>query len=327
MFSAGLQIPNFTYEGVGPDELFEKVAGLANAAERSGFDTVLVMDHFYQLPGLGTPDDPMFEAYTLLGALAARTEAVQLGTLVTGVTYRVPSILAKIVTTLDVISKGRAFLGIGAAWFDVEHKALGVDFPPVGERFDRLEEALQICRAMFRGENPTFEGRHYQVHDVRNVPAPVRPGGPPIMIGGQGEKRTMPLMARYADAANIICDVASMPAKLAALEAACTAEQRDPATLSKSPLLFFFGDDTAEASEAKIQAFGERSGLDWGSLEEAARAAIGGRFIYGDRDSCTAQIKAVLDMGFDGVCLNLPGDGADVTAVERAGAVLAAARS
>src|SRR3954463_13008398 len=148
MIRIGLQIPNFTYPGVPDDELFERVAAIATTGEQAGFDTVMVMDHFYQLPLLGPPEHAMFEAYTLLGALAARTSKVKLGTLVTGVTYRNPAILAKIVTTLDVISRGRAFLGIGAAWFDVEHEALGVEFPPIPERFDRLEEALQICRAM-----------------------------------------------------------------------------------------------------------------------------------------------------------------------------------
>src|SRR5205085_4663900 len=131
--------------------------------EDSGFYSLWVMDHFYQLPPLGGPDQPMLESYTLLGALATQTSRMSLGTLVTGVTYRNPALLAKIVTTLDVVSRGRAFLGIGAAWFDVEHRALGVEFPPVRERFERLEEAITICRGMFRGERPTFEGRHYQV--------------------------------------------------------------------------------------------------------------------------------------------------------------------
>jgi len=322
MIKAGLQIPNFTYAGVPDIELFEKVSDLATTAEASGFDTVLVMDHFYQLPGLGTPDDPMFEAYTLLGALAARTERVQLGTLVTGVTYRNPAVLAKIVTTLDVISKGRAFLGIGAAWFDVEHHALGVDFPKVPERFDRLEEALQICRAMFRGERPTIEGQHYQVRDAANVPAPIRPGGPPIMIGGQGEKRTMPLMARYADWANLIADFTAMPQKLEALAAACAAEGRDPATLSTSPLVFLFAADTAEEAEDKVADFVGARGIDWRAADDATKAAIGGRFVIGDRDSATAQFQALVDVGFDGFTVNLPADGADTTAVERAGAIL-----
>ncbi len=156
----GLQIPNFTL-GVPDDQLFEAVAEQAVAAEDSGFESVWVMDHFYQLPPLGGPSEPMLESYTLLGGLAARTSRIRLGTMVTGVTYRNPALLAKIVTTLDVISAGRAMLGIGAAWYDVEHEGLGVDFPPVGERMDRLEEAVQICRAMFRDEAATFEGRYY----------------------------------------------------------------------------------------------------------------------------------------------------------------------
>src|SRR5262249_59980945 len=158
MIRAGLQIPNFTYPDVAPDDLFERVAAVAVAAEESGFDTVMVMDHFYQLPLLGPPEHEMFEAYTLLSAIAARTKTAKLGTLVTGVTYRNPAILAKTVTALDVISKGRAFLGIGAAWYDGEHEGLGVDFPPVKARFEMLEEALQICPAMFRGPPPTFAG-------------------------------------------------------------------------------------------------------------------------------------------------------------------------
>ncbi|MCU1350951.1 MAG: hypothetical protein JWM05_160 [Acidimicrobiales bacterium] len=327
MIKAGLQIPNFTYPGVGSGELFERVADVAVAAEGAGFDTVLVMDHFYQLPLLGDPDDPMMEAYTLLGALAARTERVQLGTLVTGVTYRNPALLAKIVTTLDVVSKGRAFLGIGAAWHDTEHHALGFDFPPLKERYERLEEALQICRAMFRGERPTIEGRHYQVRDAINMPAPVRDGGPPILIGGSGEKKTMPLMARYADAANIIADMDQMPAKLAALATACQAEGRDVATINKTPLVFLVCGDTAQDAEDKRNAGLAQRGLVWDELDEATQAMIGGRMIVGDRDHATARLRAILDAGYDGLIVNLPLDGCDTKAVERAGQVLADALS
>jgi alkanesulfonate monooxygenase SsuD/methylene tetrahydromethanopterin reductase-like flavin-dependent oxidoreductase (luciferase family) len=176
MTDIGVQLPNFS--GVEPGDLFEHTAGLAEAAEESGYHSVWVMDHFFQLPPLGGPDQPMLEAYTLLGALAARTERVQLGTLVTGVTYRNPGILAKIVTTLDVISKGRAILGIGAAWYDVEHQALAVDYPADGERLDMLEEAVQICRAMFTGDDVSFEGSHYRLDHARNLPRPIQAGGP-----------------------------------------------------------------------------------------------------------------------------------------------------
>ncbi len=181
----GLQIPNFT-AAAAPAGIFDEVVAMAAAAEDTGFDSVWVMDHFYQLPPMGGPDAPMLDSYTLLGALAARTSRVRLGALVTGVTYRNPAHLAKIVTTLDVISGGRAVLGLGAAWYDVEHEGLGFDFPPAPERLDRLEEALQICRAMFHEEAPSFDGRYYRIDEARNVPRPIQPGGPPILVGGGG---------------------------------------------------------------------------------------------------------------------------------------------
>jgi F420-dependent oxidoreductase-like protein len=246
MIRAGLQIPNFTYPDVAPEDLFERVSAVAVTAEDAGFDTVMVMDHFFQLPLLGPTDNEMFEGYTLLAALAARTSKAKLGTLVTGVTYRNPAILAKVVTSLDVISKGRAFLGIGAAWFDVEHEALGVDFPPVRERFERLEEALHICRGMFRGERPTFEGKHYRVKDAINSPAPITPGGPPIMIGGQGEKRTLRLMAEHAEMANLISGYDELPRKLEVLAGHCEDVGRDIGTINKTALLSLFLGKTHE---------------------------------------------------------------------------------
>src|SRR5262249_54319042 len=172
----GVQLPNFS--GVEPSALFDHLVALAEATEAGGFDSLWVMDHFFQLPPLGGPDQPMLEAYTLLGGLAARTERVQLGTLVTGVTYRNPAILAKVVTTLDIVSKGRAILGIGAAWYDVEHDGLGVTYPRDGERLDRLEEAVQICRAMFERGGVTFEGAHYHTANARNLHTPVQHGAP-----------------------------------------------------------------------------------------------------------------------------------------------------
>src|SRR3954467_10166198 len=186
MTTFGLQIPGFAHAGDTDHEMFDHVVAQARAAEAGGFSSVWVMDHFWQLPPLGGPDQPILEAYVLLGALAVSTVRVQLGTLVTGVTYRNPALLAKMVTTLDVISKGRAILGIGAAWYDVEHEGLGFDFPPVRERMDRLEEAVETWRALFPEESPSFTGRYYRIADARNVPRPLHPGGPPIMIGGSG---------------------------------------------------------------------------------------------------------------------------------------------
>jgi F420-dependent oxidoreductase-like protein len=187
------------------------------------------MDHFFQLPPLGGPDEPMMEAYTLLGALAALTRRVQLGTLVTGVTYRNPAILAKIVTTLDVISRGRAVLGIGGAWYDVEHRALGIDYPSDRVRLDMLEEAVQVCRAMFTGDDVSFSGTHYRLDHARNLPRPVQAGGPKIMIGGGGEKRTLRLVARYADMCNVTGDVTTLARKIDVLHRHCAEVGRDPA--------------------------------------------------------------------------------------------------
>src|SRR5215475_15735314 len=227
MTKFGVQLPNFS--GFDPGELFDHIAGLAAAAEEARFDSVWVMDHFFQLPPLGGPGQPMLEAYTLLGALAARTRRVQLGTLVSGVTYRNPGILAKIVTTLDVISGGRAILGIGGAWYEVEHKGLGVDYPGDRVRLDMLEEAVQVCRAMFTGDDVSFTGAHYQIDHARNLPRPVQAGGPKIMIGGGGEKRTLRLVARYADMCNVTGDVSTLARKIDALRRHCAEAGRDPA--------------------------------------------------------------------------------------------------
>jgi F420-dependent oxidoreductase-like protein len=319
MIRAGLQIPNFTYPGVAPEDLFETVATVATTAEASGFDTVMVMDHFYQLAMMGPPEHEMFEAYTLLSALAARTERVNLGTLVTGVTYRNPAILAKIVTTLDVISKGRAFLGIGAAWFDLEHEALGVDFPPVAERFERLEEAITITRGMFRGERPTFEGRHYRVKDAINSPAPIRPGGPPLMIGGQGEKKTLRLAAQYADMVNFTSPRAEVPHKIEVLERHCADLGRDPAEINKTALLLTVpGQDRADAEHTRNE-FLAAQGMVWEDLDADTRTLLEGRMVLGGPDDLVAQFQEALAAGLDGLTINLPLNGQDPEIVALAG--------
>src|SRR4051794_19459396 len=225
----GFQLPNFTY-GTPDAQMFDGALARVHAAEAGGFESVWVMDHFYQLPALGGSSQPMLEAYALLGALAASTSRVQLGTLVTGVTYRNPAILAKQVTTLDVISGGRAILGIGAAWHDEEHIGLGVDFPGAKERLDRLEEALQICRSMFTQESTTFSGRYYRTDGARNIPAPLR-GDIPIMVGGSGEKRTLKLVAQYADVCNIHGGPAEIRRLNGVIDAHCATVGRDPAEI------------------------------------------------------------------------------------------------
>ena len=325
MIKIGIQIPNFTYPDTAPDELFERISATAVAAEEAGADAVMVMDHFYQLPILGPPEHEMFEAYTLLGALAARTSRVKLGTLVTGVTYRNPAILAKIVTSLDVISKGRAFLGIGAAWHDTEHHALGVDFPPVKERFERLEEALVICRAMFRCERPTIEGAHYAVRDAINSPAPITVGGPPIMIGGQGEKKTLRLMAQHAEMANFTAGRDELPRKLEVLAAHCADVGRDPATINKTPLCTVVVGETMEAAEGLRNAFLAERGLHWDHLDDATRALVGTRLIVGDPDAAGEQARDIIALGLDGIIANLPANGHDPDAVGRTVEVLRAA--
>jgi F420-dependent oxidoreductase-like protein len=325
MIKVGLQIPNFTYPDTPPHQLFERVAAVAVAAEDAGADTVMVMDHFYQLPLLGPTDHEMLEGYTLLGGLAARTKTVKLGTLVTGVTYRNPAILAKIVTTLDVISSGRAFLGIGAAWFDVEHEALGVDFPPVKERFERLEEALHICRAMFRDERPTIEGKHYSVKDAINSPAPVTPGGPPIMIGGQGEKKTLRLMAEHAEMANFTSTFDELPRKLEVLRGHCEAVGRDYDTINKTSLCTVLIAPTMAESEGLRDDFLKARGMDWATLDDNMRALLAARLVVGDADAAGERVQEILGVGLDGLTFNLPANGHDPEAVAHTVGVMKAA--
>src|SRR5580658_1728168 len=205
MTRLGYQIPNFTYPGTSPADLFPTVVRQAQAAEASGFDTVLVMDHFYQLPMLGPPENEMFECYTMLSALAQHTQRVRLSALVTGNTYRNPALLAKEVTTLDHVSGGRAQLGIGAGWFELEHQSLGFEFGTFTDRFEKLEESLRIVIPMLRGEQPTLSGKWYQVQEAMNHPAPL--GRIPVMIGGGGERKTLRMVAQYADESNLICGV------------------------------------------------------------------------------------------------------------------------
>jgi F420-dependent oxidoreductase-like protein len=285
----GYQIPNFTYPGTPVEKLFETVIAQAREAESNGFDTVLVMDHFYQLPGIGTPDSPMLESYTTLGALATATSSVQLSTLVTGNTYRNPPMLAKAVTTLDVVSGGRAILGIGAGWFELEHNNFGYEFGTFSERFEKLEESLNIIAPMLKGENPTFSGKYYHVENAMNNPR-VRPKIP-IMLGGQGEKKTFRLAALFADHMNIICDPDDIPRKVAALRQRCEEAGRDPSTLPTSYLASIF---VAE-DEAEAKAINER-------IPEERRA----RAFVGSADHVAEQIKTnILDRGIDGICVNM----------------------
>ncbi|MCH9702507.1 MAG: LLM class F420-dependent oxidoreductase [Actinomycetia bacterium] len=279
----GLQIPNLSY-GTGVAELFPTVIAQAQEAEAAGFDSVFVMDHFYQLPMLGSPDQPMLEAYTALGALAASTERVQLGTLVTGNTYRNPTLLAKAITTLDVISAGRAVLGIGTGWFKLEHDQLGFEFGTFTDRFDKLDEALQVILPMLRGDRPTFAGKHYRVEQA--MANPRFRDHIPLMIGGSGEKKTIPLAVRHFDHLNLIVGFDELAAKLDVVRARCDDAGRDPATLETSMLVTAMVD--------------ERATVDLVPAEMRQRMVVGGA------DSIAEQLKAkVFDVGIDSVIMNL----------------------
>jgi F420-dependent oxidoreductase-like protein len=310
----GLQIPSFTFPGVADSDLFETVVAIATTAEAHGFDSIWVMDHLYQIGVIGPREDPMLEAYTTLAAIAARTRRVGLGTMVTGVTYRNPALLAKIVTTLDVISSGRAILGIGAAWNDDEHAGFGFDFPPVGERMDRLEEALQICHAMFTETAPTFSGRHYRISKVLNNPRPIR-GRIPVLIGGGGEKRTLRLVAQYGDACNIFGDPAGVRYKFDVLERHCADVGRDPAEITKTIIQTVIVRPTTAQAEKALEG-----------VAGHGTAAAGSRqyLIAGDPDTVAERIAAYRDVGVDGMVVNMP-EVADLDAVALAGETLRAA--
>ncbi len=226
----GFHMPNYTFPGAKPEDIIDRVVEQAKAAEAAGFDMVTVMDHLYQIGGVGPETAPMLEAYTTLSAIAANTSRVKLGTLVTGVTYRNPALLVKEATTLDVISKGRAVFGIGAAWNESEHQGYGFEFPPIAERMERLEEAVTIAKLMFRQERPSFTGKHYHIDRALNSPRPVQPGGPKILIGGGGERKTLRILARHGDIGHWFGgDLDDLKRKKGVFEEHCAAVGRNPA--------------------------------------------------------------------------------------------------
>ena len=228
----GFHMPNYTFPGATGAALFDRVIESARAAEAAGFGLVTVMDHFYQIGGIGPETDPMLEAYATLSAIAAQTTKVKLSTLVTGVTYRNPAVLAKTVTTLDVISKGRAMLGIGAAWNESEHNGYGIPFPPIAERMERLDEAVTIAKLMFTEERPSFQGKHYRIDAALNSPRPVQEGGPKILIGGGGEKKTLRILAKHGDIGHWFGgDLEDLKRKKRVFEEHCAAVGRDPSTV------------------------------------------------------------------------------------------------
>jgi F420-dependent oxidoreductase-like protein len=317
MATFGLQLPDFGWVtsslGEDPTSAMSRLRDMAVAADESGFDSLWVMDHFFQLPPLGGPTQPMLEAYVTLGALAAVTTRVQLGTLVTGVTYRNPGILAKMITTLDVLSGGRAILGIGAAWYDVEHTGLGVEFPPLKQRYEMLEEAVTICRLMFTEQNPSFSGKHFSISEAPNIPGPVRPGGIPIMIGGSGPHKTLGMVGRLADQCNIAGEASRIAELNALLDGHCRDAGRDPSDVMRTRMGTLF------LSSTEAEADGLRSMFSWETNADARRIMT-----IGTADTIVGEVASLREAGIDHFIFNMPGV-TDPAKIVEAGAVLAEA--
>ncbi len=314
MTRLGYQIPNFTYPDTEPAAIFDNVVAQAKAAEAAGYDRVMVMDHFYQLPGLGAPDEPMFECYSMLSALAQHTQRVRLSALVTGNTYRNPTLLAKTITTLDHVSGGRATLGIGAGWFEAEHVALGFPFGTFTDRFERLEEALQIIAPMLRGERPSLKGKYYEATEAVNSPAPI--SKIPIMIGGQGEKKTLRLVAQYADESNLLGETKDIPRKLEALAGHCERLGRDRSEIVVTKLMMIVVAPTMEAAEADLAAIAKVKGWNDGVMNMVRKALI-----FGDPDSVGERIAGAVGLGIDGITVDLPVNGHNTERIELLGEI------
>jgi F420-dependent oxidoreductase-like protein len=307
-----LHITNFNYPGTPADRLFDLVTDIATTAEDSGFSSVSVMDHLHQIPPMGPPENWMLEGNLTLAALAARTKRISLGLLVGGVTYRNPALHAKMTTTLDVISGGRAIHGVGAAWFEAEHDAYGVRFPPLKERFEHLEDHLRIARAMFTQEKATVEGTHHHVTDVMNNPRPIR-GDIPILVGGSGERKTLRLVAQYADGCNLFGDVERARHLLGVLDGHCETVGRDPSEITRTSMATVLIAPTHEAAERKLEAIAAL-GVPRERLETAMK---------GDPDSVAEQAQAYADIGIQGLTIVVP-DAHDLETIALAGRTLSA---
>ncbi len=312
MTRLGYQIPNFTYPDVAPADIFANLVAQVKAAEASGFDRIFLMDHFYQLPGIGAPDDYMLECYTTLGALAQHTSTVRLAALVTGNTYRNPAVLAKIITALDHVSGGRATLGIGSGWFELEHDAFGIPFNTFSERFEKLEEALNIILPMLRGERPTLHGKHYYVTEAINSPAPI--SKIPVMIGGSGENKTLRMVAQYADESNLTCLNDEIPRKLEALAGHCERLGRDRSEIVVTKLMMMVIGRTHDEAMGAVDAFIANHGWPPEVAELMAP-----RMTMGDPDEIGAAVRELLDLGIDGITLNLAANAHDPEMIALAG--------
>ncbi len=312
MTRLGYQIANFVFPGGSSEDLFPSVIAQAKAAEASGFDRVMLMDHFYQVGP--HPDEPMLECYTTLAALAQHTESVRLSALVTGNTYRNPALLAKMLTTLDHASGGRATLGIGAGWYELEHNAFGIPFGTFHDRFEKLEEAINIIVPMLRGDCPTLEGRHYRVEQAINSPAPV--SRIPLMIGGAGEKKTLRMVAQHADESNLICDDDEIPRKLEVLAEHCERLGRDRSEIVVTKTLMLAIGRTREDALESLRLHAEARGLSRDTVDPKRPWLM-----VGDPDSIGQKVSDLVALGLDGVVLAMPTVGHDPEMVALAGEV------
>lgn len=312
----GLQFAGYSFPATMDGALFQRVVDAAHTAEAAGFDSLWTMDHVHQIPSVGDREEPILEAYTTLAALAAVTSTARLGVLVTACGFRNPALLAKMVTTIDLISGGRAILGIGAGWHDEEFRAYGADFPPARERLAQLAEAVQICRAMFTEQAPRFHGKYFHIDEPLNVPAPLDPEGPPILIGGGGEQVLIPTVARFGDACNFFGGPATVRHKIDVLERACAAIGRDSGEIVKT----WLGTAIVTESEQELHSAFDRLGGLLGVPPSAARGVA----LYGTPREVRRQVAEYRAAGVNGVIVTVL-DPADLEHLHRVGTTLRAA--
>jgi F420-dependent oxidoreductase-like protein len=294
----GLQKPNFNFDYRDNDtsQIIDSLKKLATTAENSGFDSFWVMDHFHQIPMIGKVEEPMLESWSTLSVLAGLTTKIKLGTLVSGIMYRYPAILAKVAATLDVLSKGRLFMGIGAAWNEDESHAYGIHFPPAGERLSRLEEAIQIIRKMWTEEpSASFNGKYYQIHNAYCNPKPIQKPSPPILVGGSGERKTLKIVAKYADACNLFGSAETVKRKLNILKDHCKSVGRDYDSILKTKLGIIVVDDDKQMAEKKIKQIFK------GMPEEQIREFA----IYGTPEDLLRQIELLEQAGIQYLIVDL----------------------
>jgi F420-dependent oxidoreductase-like protein len=294
----GLQHPvfSFDYRNRDTSQIVDSLKNLVTRAENRGFDSFWVMDHFHQIPFIGKPEEPMLESWTTISVLAGITTRIKLGTLMTGIIYRHPSILAKIGATLDVLSKGRLFMGIGAAWNEEESSAYGIPFPSVKERFLRLEEAIQIIRKMWTEEpSASFNGQYYQIKNAFCNPKPIQKPSPPIMVGGSGERQTLRIVAKYADACNLFGSAETVKRKLSILKEHCRSVGRDYDSILKTKLGVVVIDDDKEMARKRLQQISK--GIPEEQINEFA--------IYGTPEDVLRQKESLEDAGIQYLIVDL----------------------